>query len=31
METFAERPLTDYNLAELESLWQQAKAKLAES
>ena len=28
METFAERPLTDYNLDELESLWQQAKGKL---
>jgi XTP/dITP diphosphohydrolase len=29
METFAERPLTDYNITELESLWQQAKAKLS--
>ncbi len=28
MEKFASRPLTDYNLEELESLWQQAKAKL---
>jgi XTP/dITP diphosphohydrolase len=30
METFADRPLTDYTLAELEALWQQAKAKLAQ-
>lgn len=29
METFAERPLSDYTLAELETLWQQAKTKLA--
>lgn len=29
MEQFASRPLTDYQLDELESLWQQAKAKLA--
>jgi XTP/dITP diphosphohydrolase len=28
METFAERPLTDYTLDELEILWQQAKAQL---
>ncbi len=28
MEKFAPRPLTDYNLDELESLWQQAKAQL---
>lgn len=28
MEKFASRPLRDYNLEELESLWQQAKAKL---
>ena len=31
MEAFAERPLTDYTLDELEKLWQQAKAQLAES
>jgi len=30
MEAFADRPLTDYTLAELEALWQQAKAKLAQ-
>ena len=29
MEKFAPRPLTDYNIEELESLWQQAKAKLS--
>lgn len=29
METFAERPLSDYTLEELENLWQQAKAQLA--
>ncbi|PPS44087.1 nucleoside triphosphate pyrophosphohydrolase [Chroococcidiopsis sp. TS-821] len=29
METFAERPLSEYTLEELENLWQQAKAKLA--
>lgn len=29
MEKYAERPLTDYKITELESLWQQAKAKLA--
>lgn len=29
METAADRPLSDYSLAELEQLWQQAKAKLA--
>nr|WP_245817228.1 nucleoside triphosphate pyrophosphohydrolase [Hydrococcus rivularis] len=28
METFAERPLTDYTLDELERLWQKAKAHL---
>jgi XTP/dITP diphosphohydrolase len=28
MEKFANRPLSDYNIEELESLWQQAKAKL---
>lgn len=28
METFASRPLTDYDINELESLWQQAKARL---
>jgi len=28
METVADRPLEDYTLAELETLWQQAKAKL---
>ncbi|MBF2022078.1 MAG: nucleoside triphosphate pyrophosphohydrolase [Hydrococcus sp. C42_A2020_068] len=28
METFAERPLTDYTLDELECLWQKAKAYL---
>ena len=31
METFAERPLSDYNLDELEQLWQRAKAKIAEA
>ncbi len=30
MEAFAERPLTDYTLDELEKLWQQAKTQLAE-
>ncbi|MBW4634953.1 MAG: nucleoside triphosphate pyrophosphohydrolase [Iphinoe sp. HA4291-MV1] len=30
METFAERPLTDYTLEELETLWQQAKVRLAQ-
>jgi len=30
METFANRPLSDYSLDELEALWQQAKAKLAQ-
>lgn len=30
MEAFAERPLSDYTLEELETLWQQAKAQLAE-
>jgi XTP/dITP diphosphohydrolase len=29
MEAAADRPLSDYTLDELESLWQQAKAKLA--
>lgn len=28
MEKFASRPLTDYDISELESLWQQAKAQL---
>ena len=28
MEKFAPRPLSDYNIEELESLWQQAKRKL---
>ena len=28
MEKFASRPLSEYDLAELESLWQQAKAQL---
>ncbi len=28
MEQFAPRPLTEYDIEELESLWQQAKAKL---
>lgn len=30
MEMFAERPLPDYTLDELENLWQQAKAQLAQ-
>ncbi|PIG92492.1 nucleoside triphosphate pyrophosphohydrolase [Gloeocapsopsis sp. IPPAS B-1203] len=29
METFAQRPLSEYTLEELENLWQQAKARLA--
>ncbi|MBW4681258.1 MAG: nucleoside triphosphate pyrophosphohydrolase [Microcoleus vaginatus WJT46-NPBG5] len=29
MEVFAERPLTDYTLDELEAMWQKAKAQLA--
>ncbi|MFQ4146160.1 nucleoside triphosphate pyrophosphohydrolase [Chlorogloeopsis sp. ULAP02] len=29
MEAFADRPLSDYTLQELETLWQQAKAQLA--
>jgi XTP/dITP diphosphohydrolase len=29
MEAVADRPLSDYTLDELETLWQQAKAKLA--
>jgi XTP/dITP diphosphohydrolase len=29
METVADRPLSDYTLDELETLWQQAKARLA--
>jgi XTP/dITP diphosphohydrolase len=29
MELFANRPLTDYSLDELEALWQQAKAEIA--
>ncbi len=28
LESFAERPLSEYNLNELETLWQQAKAQL---
>ncbi|MBD1890642.1 nucleoside triphosphate pyrophosphohydrolase [Coleofasciculus sp. FACHB-SPT9] len=31
MEAFADRPLSDYTLDELETLWQQAKAQLAAS
>ena len=31
MEAFADRPLSDYTLNELETLWQQAKAQLARS
>ncbi len=30
MEAFASRPLSDYSLDELEALWQQAKAQLAQ-
>lgn len=30
MEVFAERPLSDYSLEELEALWQQAKSQLAQ-
>jgi len=30
MESFAERPLTDYALDELESLWQKAKAIISD-
>ena len=30
METFAERPLSEYTLSELEALWQQAKSQLKE-
>ncbi len=30
MEAFADRPFSDYTLEELEALWQQAKAQLAE-
>ncbi|MEW6498829.1 MAG: nucleoside triphosphate pyrophosphohydrolase, partial [Cyanobacteriota bacterium] len=29
MEVFADQPLTDYTLDELEAMWQQAKAQLA--
>jgi XTP/dITP diphosphohydrolase len=29
MEAVADRPLSDYTLDELETLWQQAKARLA--
>jgi XTP/dITP diphosphohydrolase len=29
LETLADRPLCDYTLEELENLWQQAKAQLA--
>jgi XTP/dITP diphosphohydrolase len=28
MEQVMDRPISDYKLAELEALWQQAKAKL---
>jgi XTP/dITP diphosphohydrolase len=31
MEAFAERPLSEYSLLELEALWQQAKEKLKNS
>ncbi len=31
IEEFADRPLSDYSLDELEALWQQAKAQLAHS
>ncbi|MEC4814864.1 MAG: nucleoside triphosphate pyrophosphohydrolase [Scytonema sp. PMC 1069.18] len=31
METFANRPLSDYSLEELEALWQQAKVQLSKS
>ncbi len=31
MEMFADRPLTDYSLDELEALWQQAKKQLGQS
>jgi XTP/dITP diphosphohydrolase len=31
MENFAENPLSDYTLDELETLWKQAKAELAQS
>jgi XTP/dITP diphosphohydrolase len=31
METFAERPLSEYSLTELDQLWQQAKIHLAKS
>ena len=30
MEKYAERPLTDYKITELEALWQQAKTRLAD-
>jgi XTP/dITP diphosphohydrolase len=30
MEAIADRPLSDYTLEELEHLWQQAKARLAQ-
>jgi XTP/dITP diphosphohydrolase len=30
METVADRPLGDYTLDELETLWQQAKVQLAQ-
>jgi XTP/dITP diphosphohydrolase len=30
MEAIADRSLSDYTLAELEQLWQQAKAQLAQ-
>ena len=31
MEKFASRPLSEYNIEELESLWQNAKANLKRS
>ncbi len=30
MERYSDRPLTDYSISELETLWQQAKQRLAE-
>jgi XTP/dITP diphosphohydrolase len=30
MEKYVDRPLTDYKISELETLWQQAKKKLAQ-
>jgi hypothetical protein len=31
MEKYTDRPLTDYTIVELESLWQQAKQRLAKN